>query len=1299
MQNFFKNEGIRLPRGTEILIAPVTSSRGAYDNHLNESDSNEAPNFGSPVPYEPYVPDLEDDSSHSGGKLEKKYPCSQCDKAFSTKLFLETHIRLHTLESLPEHQLSLERELGLQRESMHVLPSKDASGDIFACPVCDKTFNMKRYLSNHLRSHNMKLVESDPSFNGESYTCQQCQKSYTKKASFIAHMKAHDDRPFKCEICSRLFREVNSLNVHRSLHSSNSKHQCTVCGLFFRFRSQLKIHEWTHSNNKFTCKFCGKIFRNYFSCKSHENNHVNGKQFICSFCEKTFKYKVALKTHLLTHTRPYKCDSCNRTFDNSAKLQNHKKNHLFEKFQLDISESDVDPLAMNGAAGAGYVKLEPGDDDGYPTNRNNLQQSAQGLEQPEINFLPECGPYDESAKSETVVDDCVVGNLQLHFLEGGNEPNDGSIRGSENCDDQNDVPLYSCQYCKIDFKQLEEFQGHMASHEGKHDLNCKHCGQIFKRFKKLEKHLRKHNEYKCERCIKSFETEAELLQHTIYHKDESFKCNYCESMFTNKYTLQYHIKRHLKRYRCKYCPKSFDNENQLETHIASHQSVYKCDFCDKDFKFNSLLLNHLKIHTRQYKCDRCDRSFDKSITLTRHQRNAHAPSPFICHVCERSFNYESAFNSHLRSHNRQYQCVYCLRSFDDEHCYNKHVRRHEMKFTELKCDKCDKKFKYYSQLQVHIKNHGNVYRCEECNIELKHWKSLEKHNRLLHSSDTPSTSTETTSEGVTTTDPPSTPATNTLKCPKCGKQFKYNSQLLLHLKNHKNVHRCEPCDMQFKNYRTYQKHVRTEHEQIQEYACTLCEAKFKYQSQLKHHAESHNRKYACECGKTFNSKKYFVSHRLTHTVDSLKCDFCDKQFKYYSTLKIHLKSHQKDSTFQCFHCERVFKTKWKIQRHIENVHLRENKVLACQTCNKTFKYLSQLKLHSAQHEKTYSCKLCDRSFNNRRYYLFHKNKHAAGSSLTCHHCSKSFKYNSQLRIHMKSHVNGKKSAIRTQCSWNCNLCGKRFKFRSLLKNHMMIHEGVKPYQCNYCGKRFAWKSSLQIHSSFVHKHKTRFYCESCDRYFFYESQYKQHMSTCQWDVSFNCKYCDKQLKSRKTYELHLLKHEGTKQFICAYCEKAFYTKQVLLNHIKSHLERETKTCPVCNQQFTSEFRYNSHVQNHYDEFRCDICDKVFKCKYKMKRHFMTTHQPNSTYSCQHCGKLFLRESALINHQATHFGAATVSSVIVREFGEESFEQYETYDGDERLPDKYHSNAEQIDCKPDLSELGILVPEVIYENHF
>ena len=128
--------------------------------------------------------------------------------------------------------------------------TKDVSDPPHKCSLCDKSFTHKWYLTSHMRSHSReksklthfnqqeKKVLGQTTFQDDirfglsndaclqeavsndslepEYTCDKCDKSFNTKANVKKHKQTHTSlKLFKCDECDKSFGNQNGLSKHK----------------------------------------------------------------------------------------------------------------------------------------------------------------------------------------------------------------------------------------------------------------------------------------------------------------------------------------------------------------------------------------------------------------------------------------------------------------------------------------------------------------------------------------------------------------------------------------------------------------------------------------------------------------------------------------------------------------------------------------------------------------------------------------------------------------------------------------------------------------------------------------------------------------------------------------------------------------------------------------------------------------------------------------------------------------------------------------------------------------------------
>ena len=217
----------------------------------------------------------------------------------------------------------------------------------------------------------------------------------------------------------------------------------------------------------------------------------------------------------------------------------------------------------------------------------------------------------------------------------------------------------------------------------------------------------------------------------------------------------------------------------------------------------------------------------------------------------------------------------------------------------------------------------------------------------------------------------------------------------------------------------------------------------------------------------------------------------------------------KPKMFPCQQCNKEFKTKQCLKRHISR-HLGV-KLHVCSYCSKRFNDKSNLKRHVVTHInlKKFLCDVCDQAFFRKEVMELHKRRiHTVQSDvLNCRFKKCNFSCNVPFQlvdhiqtIHFKNY------------RYNCDKCRYRTQHNFNFVKHLRVHSGERPYKCAKCGKAFKQPNALKKHSE-VHldrPHK----CEICLKTFCLEVALRIH-----YENNHGPRAAQKKLQEKKKREI------------------------------------------------------------------------------------------------------------------------------------------------------------------------------------
>ncbi|VVC94228.1 unnamed protein product [Leptidea sinapis] len=199
-------------------------------------------------------------------------------------------------------------------------------------------------------------------------------------------------------------------------------------------------------------------------------------------------------------------------------------------------------------------------------------------------------------------------------------------------------------------------------------------------------------------------------------------------------------------------------------------------------------------------------------------------------------------------------------------------------------------------------------------------------------------------------------------------------------------------------------------------------------------------------------------------------------------------------------------------------------------------------------------------------------------------------------------------------------------------------------QCVECGKMFSSRKTYRYHINVLHKGQNRHPCPRCGKVYHWKSNLGRHMRSHQAveDGELYCGPCDKSFASIATYRQHLKlskQHvsEDDFSFSCDHCGKKFVNKTRLRDHIDwEHLRKIKFRCELCDKPFkchTSLYVHRQSVHGARDvrDNLCHVCGKSYHNAAKLKYHIVAMHTSETPFRCAHCSASFGWYSSLYRH--------------------------------------------------------------------
>ncbi|XP_062552762.1 zinc finger protein 62-like [Armigeres subalbatus] len=148
-------------------------------------------------------------SKRKSSKSKSSFKCPHCDKTYSSKWKLNTHIDEQHRSSNPKSQSKTELK----------------------CPDCPKVYFANWRLNDHIYETHRKI------------DCDECGVSFNGWTRARYHkMKHHTEPKFPCPHCPERYHLKTHLARHVSKHVEEKNYPCEICGARFKDQQYVRMH-------------------------------------------------------------------------------------------------------------------------------------------------------------------------------------------------------------------------------------------------------------------------------------------------------------------------------------------------------------------------------------------------------------------------------------------------------------------------------------------------------------------------------------------------------------------------------------------------------------------------------------------------------------------------------------------------------------------------------------------------------------------------------------------------------------------------------------------------------------------------------------------------------------------------------------------------------------------------------------------------------------------------------------------------------------------------------------------------
>lgn len=557
-------------------------------------------------------------------------------------------------------------------------------------------------------------------------------------------------------------------------------------------------------------------------------------------------------------------------------------------------------------------------------------------------------------------------------------------------------------------------------------------------------------------------------------------------------------------------------------------------------------------------CSFCNTKLKPRQNLIRHMMNLHDPTT------------------------KPFGCKYCVTRFNDEAkrvAHEKTVHINEIP-SIIFCNICDASGNNERGMKHHMTaDHDGVAKMEPVRVTRAKKQRIGKFN--------PQPVVE--SEGTSSTKP------TWYVCNLCGIRLKPRHTMVKHMMQAHDPDAkpfaCNYCVTRFTNEELKEAHEDAKHcgESPSIIFCETCGATGKYLEGMKRHmVQDHSETSAlkseeegeddsedeplawktfCDlCGLGKSSRDQMENHMIIEHTQAVEevftCERCEKDFKCKQSLRRHLVNFHQGKV-KCKQCNERVRDQTRLRHHEMLVHekaFREldpseiTQEIKCCACSMEFKDESELMNHLDVHRINFNTSQCShfrappKSFD---YFVKHSKYHAKPKTHQCLKCLRSYPYDGKFF----AHLNGHKVLVQRKIS--CEKCGTKVRNLRQLDIHDRVkHQKQTLFICPICAKSLSSEMILNNHIKFVHnKEQQKLYqCRFCERKLSNSTRLHRHEATHSTERPHVCEICSAAFKTIDGLKIHIKRHKGTlvKKYVCNQCSFKCTNNHRLQQHLLTH---------------------------------------------------------------------------------------------------------------------------------------------------